>query len=138
MHYPFNLMVTSSPRFRYYFAAALLIMLAALLRLSAQAAPTPGGAAPQRALAYTRYLTQALRLQPHQFRPVRRCTERQLVSLDSLAAQPVVSPAAYASTEARYLTALLPVLSPGQYAALVRLREQSSPQLTGRVALSTR
>jgi hypothetical protein len=117
-------MIYTSSRTRYYFALALLLLLGVLLRLSAQAAPGPEEAVSQRALAYTRYLTQALQLQPHQFVPVRRCTEQQLTSLDSLATQPATPPAAYARTEAYYLTDLQLILTPGQYAALVALRER--------------
>lgn len=121
-------MLNASPRFRYYLAFTLLLLLGAFVRLSA--APGPAASTPaKRAVEYTRYLTNRLRLLPHQFRPVHRCTRQQLAAFDSLAARPAATPADYARAEARYAAALRPWLSAGQFNAFQLLRERQPAEV---------
>jgi polysaccharide pyruvyl transferase WcaK-like protein len=139
-------------------SAGLLALTTAVLPLTTLAAPGPARSSTrsaaahfvaqfrhttvqstgtaQRATDYTRYLTQALHLFPHQFLPVYHCTLQQLTSRDSLAAQPAAVVADYVRLEERYEAAMHPLLSAGQFNAFVLLRErQPEDRATSTIAV---
>ncbi|SHJ07920.1 hypothetical protein SAMN02745146_2215 [Hymenobacter daecheongensis DSM 21074] len=115
-------MPVASSRFCYCLCSSLLLLLLALPPLSVRA-QQPATSPAVRATAYTRYLTQVLRLQPHQYAPLYRCTLRSFAAQDSLAAQGSL-PAFLTGAEQYYAAAVQPLLTPGQYSAFVLLRER--------------